>query len=64
MCTVAAGSWGGRPLSLADYVMGTGATRGSPPPESAYVGHPLQRMEAGQTSLQVVPELEGLLGQR
>ncbi len=33
-----------------------------PPPESAYVGYPLQRMEAGQAPLWVVPELQGLLG--
>jgi hypothetical protein len=38
MCTVAAGASGGRRLSLADYVRGTGATRGRPPPESANVG--------------------------
>jgi hypothetical protein len=29
MCTVAAGSWGGQRLSLADYVMETGAHRGA-----------------------------------
>jgi hypothetical protein len=28
MCAVAAGSWGGRCLSLGDYVMETGAPRG------------------------------------
>jgi len=37
MCTVAAGSWGGRRLSLADYVIGTARRM---PPESANVGYP------------------------
>jgi hypothetical protein len=31
------GSWGGRRLSLADYVMGTGTRGGRPPPEGASV---------------------------
>jgi hypothetical protein len=39
--SVAAGSWGGRRLSLADYVMGTGAPRGRPLPEGASVDYPL-----------------------
>jgi hypothetical protein len=45
MCTVAAGSWGGRRLSLAAYVAGTGAATGRPLPESANVGYPLHNGE-------------------
>ncbi len=40
MCAVAAGSWGGRCLSLADYVMGTGTTRGATAAGGASVDYP------------------------
>jgi transposase IS116/IS110/IS902 family protein len=33
------GSWGGRCPSLGDYVTGTGATKGCPPPEGVDVGY-------------------------
>jgi hypothetical protein len=39
------GSWRGRCLSLADYVIGTRAPRGRPPPEGASVGYPLLGLE-------------------
>ena len=38
--SVAAGSWGGRRLSLADYVMGPGAARGRPLPKVVRVAYP------------------------
>ena len=63
MCTVAAGSRGGRRLSLADYVRGTGATRGATAAGQCLCWpSSLQRLEAGQAPLWVVPELQGLLG--
>ena len=39
-----AGSWGGRCLSLAGYVTGTGSAPGRPLPEGANVGYPLRRV--------------------
>jgi hypothetical protein len=39
------GSWGGRRLSLAPYVTGTGATKGATaPPEDVNVGYPPARI--------------------
>jgi xanthine dehydrogenase YagS FAD-binding subunit len=40
---VPSGSWGGRYLSLGDYVTGTGPRTGRPPPEGVHVAYPQRR---------------------
>ena len=53
--SVAAGSWGGRRLSLADYVMGTGAARGRPLPKVVRVAYPHPLEKTGDKA----PEMAG-----
>jgi hypothetical protein len=51
---VGSGSWGGRRPSLADYVAGTGATRGRAVPEGVHIDYPPQNFRFANSACLVI----------
>jgi len=56
MCTVAAGSWGGRCPSLGGHVTGTAPTKGCPPPEGVDVAYSLKFFGITANAVARLPE--------